>query len=107
MAAGNTGLETTDLMNVAERDADANRAEPHVRVHVPYLNVINIPLHKDANGAWWGDPLWVKDLLLHLDGITDFRLLCPMAVSPEPGWIPFDASGMKIITVNPAGKSWH
>lgn len=75
-------------------------------ISAAYLLVINIPLHRDAAGRWWGDPLWVKDLLLHLEGIEHIRLLCPLTTAMEAQWIPIDTQRILIVPVMPPGRQW-
>ncbi len=42
-----------------------------------------IPLIKDESGRLFCDPLWAKDLLLHLDYSAYFNLCCPIEYSQE------------------------
>jgi glycosyltransferase involved in cell wall biosynthesis len=42
-----------------------------------YLLVLEIPVFKDKDGAYWTDLLWHKDLSAHLAYIEDLTLACP------------------------------
>lgn len=42
-----------------------------------------IPLWRDADGTWRTDPLWAKDILLHLEYLSDFNICCPVITRPE------------------------
>lgn len=43
-----------------------------------YTNFISIPIIKNSIGEIYTDPLWAKDIKLHLDYIDCFNLCCPM-----------------------------
>ena len=43
-----------------------------------YVLFTRIDLIKSQSGKIFCDPLWAKDLKLHLDYITDFRICCPI-----------------------------
>lgn len=43
-----------------------------------YVLFTRIDLVKSQSGKIFCDPLWAKDLKLHLDYITDFRICCPL-----------------------------
>lgn len=75
-------------------------------ISVPYLLVINIPLYRDPAGHWWGDPLWVKDLLLHTEGIDDLRLVCPQVSTNEPGWVRVETHEIAISGVIAPSRMW-
>ncbi len=46
-----------------------------------YVLFTRIPVVKTGDGRLYCDPLWEKDLRLHLEYIEDFSLCCPMEVS--------------------------
>lgn len=50
----------------------------------PYLLVVSVPLVIDEQGNRWTDPLWAKDLALHLDYLDNLTLASP-ARRKEPG----------------------
>lgn len=51
-----------------------------------YTLFTRIPVYLATNGSVLTDPLWCKDLELHLDYIEDFRLCCPAgSVDEAPG----------------------
>lgn len=67
-------------------------------IALPYLLVIQIPVIVDPSGRLWTDPLWRKDLLLHLDYLEDFRLACPVAPGPPPAdFVPLDDERLRLI----------
>jgi glycosyltransferase involved in cell wall biosynthesis len=47
----------------------------------PYTNFVSIPVIKNSEGKIFTDPLWAKDILLHLDYIDCFNLCCPVEMS--------------------------
>lgn len=52
----------------------------------PYTLFTRVPVFLDEDGGVWADPLWKKDLELHLPYIPEFRLCCtvqPRADAPE------------------------
>jgi len=64
----------------------------------PYLLVIHIPVYVDGDGRRWVDPLWRKDLVLHLDYIGNFTLACPhIHAAPPPGFLPLDGFPIRFI----------
>ncbi len=67
-------------------------------IALPYLLVLNIPLHWHA-GNYWADPLWKKDLEAHRAQISHLSIACPVARrAPPKDWKRLSASG---ITVHP------
>ncbi|MGD0961442.1 MAG: glycosyltransferase family 4 protein [Methylomonas sp.] len=48
-----------------------------------YTNFISINIVKTSSGQIYCDELWAKDLKLHLDYISDFRLCCPVVHSED------------------------
>lgn len=50
-----------------------------------YTNFISIPIIKNSIGEMYTDPLWAKDIKLHLDYINCFNLCCPMVNHNETG----------------------
>ena len=50
-----------------------------------YTNFISIPIIKNSIGEIYTDPLWAKDIKLHLDYIKCFNLCCPMVNHNETG----------------------
>ena len=63
------------------KDAQMGGMRP---ITLPYLLVIPIPVYRDAQGQYWLDPLWLKDLRLHLDYLAHFTLACPCIVQEPP-----------------------
>lgn len=47
----------------------------------PYILFTRIPIIKHDNGQVFTDPLWAKDLKLHLDYIENFGICCPVEQS--------------------------
>src|ERR1700688_279137 len=43
----------------------------------PYLLTVSAHIKVDRDGIRWADPLWAKDLALHLDYIENLTLACP------------------------------
>jgi glycosyltransferase involved in cell wall biosynthesis len=43
----------------------------------PYLLTVAAHIRVDHDGVRWADPLWAKDLALHLDYIENLTLACP------------------------------
>ena len=67
-------------------------------IALPYLLVLNVPLHWHA-GGYWADPLWKKDLEAHREQISQLAIACPVVRQAPPGdWQRLAASG---ITVHP------
>jgi glycosyltransferase involved in cell wall biosynthesis len=55
----------------------------------PYLLFVCVPITIDPKGCPHTDPLWVKDLALHLEYIEDMALACPVVSGPPgPGTLP-------------------
>ncbi|NIJ08613.1 glycosyltransferase involved in cell wall biosynthesis [Sphingomonas vulcanisoli] len=82
--AGTAGV-TTDIPPITE----------------PYLLVVNIPLYHHG-GRHWADPLWAKDLALHLTYIRRLLLFCPIEDKPAPGdWIAVDDPALEIVAAPP------
>ncbi|WP_347989160.1 glycosyltransferase family 4 protein [Methylomonas sp. AM2-LC] len=48
-----------------------------------YINFISIPIIKTHSGKIYCDELWAKDLKLHLEYLSDFRLCCPVVYSED------------------------
>ncbi|HZW30930.1 MAG TPA: glycosyltransferase family 4 protein [Isosphaeraceae bacterium] len=60
----------------------------------PYLLFVCVPITIDPQGCPHTDPLWVKDLALHLEYIEDMALACPVVHGPPgPGTRPLPLSG--------------
>jgi glycosyltransferase involved in cell wall biosynthesis len=52
----------------------------------PYLLFACVPMTLDASGRRFSDPLWVKDLELHMEYIADLALACPVVYgTPSDG----------------------
>lgn len=84
-------------------EADAQVVETG-RLPQPYLLVINIALLRDG-GRYWAEPLWAKDLLLHLDFIERLTLFCPVtAKAPPPNWVPVDHPRLTIVAGGAEGR---
>ena len=67
-------------------------------IALPYLLVLNVPLHWHA-GGYWADPLWKKDLEAHRVQISHLSIACPVARrAPPADWQRLSASD---ITVHP------
>ena len=67
-------------------------------IALPYLLVLNVPLHWHA-GGYWADPLWKKDLEAHRGQISRLSIACPVARrAPPADWQRLSAIG---ITVHP------
>ncbi|MBF6650510.1 glycosyltransferase family 4 protein [Methylobacter sp. BlB1] len=49
----------------------------------PYILFTRIPIVKTQFGRLFCDTLWAKDLSLHLDYISDFRICCPVVYSND------------------------
>ncbi|MGC4029147.1 MAG: glycosyltransferase family 4 protein [Steroidobacteraceae bacterium] len=66
---------------------------PVCSIHQRYLLVVPIPVLVDADGRRWIDPLWHKDMLLHLAYIRQLVLLAPReSLRGDP-----DAAGLKML----------
>jgi len=52
-------------------------------IKTPYVLFTRIPVIKNEAGKIFCDRLWAKDLCLHLDYISDFRLCCPVVYSND------------------------
>ncbi|VVN90055.1 glycosyltransferase family 4 protein [Pseudomonas fluorescens] len=50
-------------------------------INEPYILFTRIPIIKDESGNIFTDPLWAKDLKLHLDYIENFGICCPVEKS--------------------------
>lgn len=74
------------------------------RIETPYLLLLNISLIR-KDGRFWADPLWHKDLLLHLVAVERLTLACPIdggAVPPD--WLPIDEPRITILPLPPLGR---
>lgn len=47
-------------------------------INEPYILFTRIVIKKDQHGSIFTDPLWAKDLKLHLDYIENFGICCPV-----------------------------
>lgn len=47
-------------------------------IREPYILFTRIVIRKDVHGRIFTDPLWAKDLKLHLDYIQNFGICCPV-----------------------------
>lgn len=72
-----------------------------------YALVLNIELYR-YDGRFWAEPLWHKDLSLHLSTIENLTLVCPVANIPPPSdWLACDASQLTIVPLPAMGRlSW-
>lgn len=62
----------------------------------PYILFTRIPIVKHDNGQVFTDPLWAKDLKLHLDYIENFGICCPVERSNNSeGLVNVSNIGMK------------
>ena len=67
-------------------------------IALPYLLVLNVPLHWHAAG-YWADPLWKKDLEAHRVQISRLSIACPVVRRTPPAhWQRLSASN---ITIHP------
>lgn len=74
------------------------------RIAPPYLMALMLPLAR-CDGHFWADPLWAKDLLLHLNYIEQLILFCPVdAKAPPPDWVKLDHPGLTILPSGPSGR---
>ncbi len=60
-------------------------------INEPYILFTRIPIQKDESGHLFCDPLWAKDLKLHLEYIDKFGICCPVEQSNK-------TEGLKDIT---------
>lgn len=66
-------------------------------ITAPYLLVLNMPLFL-YEGRYWADPLWRKDLLLHLIAVERLSLACPIRVEPPPDdWLPLAEPRIRVV----------
>jgi glycosyltransferase involved in cell wall biosynthesis len=75
-----------------------------LRIEAPCLLVLNISLIRDGD-RFWAEPLWHKDLLLHLVAADHVSLACPVergAVPPD--WLPIDQPAITILPLPPLGR---
>lgn len=71
-----------------------------------YLLVLHIPVYRDRNGVRWTDPLWAKDLLRHLDYLSDFTLASPCFVeAPPAGFTCIDDQRIRFVDLPSRRKS--
>ena len=67
-------------------DVDEEMRELKRRLRgVRYLMIVPIPVFRDVAGAIWLDRLWARDLLRHLDYLSDVILMCPVRDLPAGG----------------------
>lgn len=52
-------------------------------INKSYVLFTRIQMVKTQSGRLFCDPLWAKDLRLHLDYISDFRICCPVVYSND------------------------
>ncbi|MBA4306069.1 MAG: glycosyl transferase family 1 [Sphingopyxis sp.] len=76
-------------------------------IRQPYTLVLNVELYRH-DGQFWAEPLWHKDLFLHLTTIEQLSLVCPVRDAlPPSGWIACDTLKLTIVSVPPLGRlSW-
>jgi glycosyltransferase involved in cell wall biosynthesis len=76
-----------------------------IAIQTPYLLVIHIPIYVDADGRRWTDELWHKDLVRHLDYLTDFSVACPaIHAAPPAGCRSLDGLPMKFVELPSGGN---
>lgn len=81
-------------------------AEGYAPISQRYGLVCNIPLHQDADGAFWTDPLWEKDLALHLNYCERFTLASPVSTKPVPdGFAKLDTQRITVWPLR-ANEGW-
>ena len=67
-------------------------------IDLPYLLVLNVEIRRHR-GEFWADPLWHKDLMAHLDNISQLSLFCPVKESspPRADWRPCAHQRLRIV----------
>ena len=74
-------------------------------IALPYVLVLNIAL-RERDGRFWADPLWHKDLLLHLVAIARLTLACPVEPGAIPAdWLPIDDPRITVVALPPMRRS--
>ncbi len=70
-----------------------------------YLMAVPIPWHRDDAGMIWLDPLWQRDLVRHLDYLSDLTVLAPTGPMAE-GLIPLSPmpAGLRFVPL-PQGET--
>lgn len=76
-------------------------------IRQPYVLILNVELYRH-DGRFWAEPLWHKDLYLHLTTIEHLSLVCPVRdARPPSNWIACDTRKLTILPVPALGRlSW-
>ena len=78
--------------------------ENSIRINESYILALNIPVAFLGDKAF-ADPLWAKDLLLHLDYIESLTLFCPILHGPPPShYVSVSVPRLRIVTFEGAGR---
>lgn len=84
--------------------APAHITAPDDMIEEPYILILNVVLYWH-DGRYWAEPLWHKDLFLHLKTIKHLSLLCPVRDAPPPrGWIACDTNRLTIVSLPALGR---
>lgn len=79
--------------------------EARIMIRGPYTLFTRIPVYLGTDGQVLTDPLWCKDLALHLDYIEDFRLCCPVGPLPDAPPAAVAVQGLSSSHVIPLRRS--
>ena len=71
----------------------------------PYVLFTRIDIYQNRDGRYFCDPLWAKDLKLHLDYIQDFRLCCPVVFKDDVSDL-VDISEFNIAAIHSLNKDY-
>lgn len=74
-------------------------------INKPYILFTRIEVYRTNSGRLFCDPLWSKDLLLHLDYIDDFSLCCPVIISDDVDGLE-DITDYKIKSIYELAKDY-
>lgn len=78
---------------------------PATMIKEPYLLIVGAPLYR-VGKTWRADPLWQKDLLLHLDEIDDLTVFCPVYdTAPPENWVECFHPRLKVTPIWPLTKA--
>ncbi len=73
-------------------------------IHQSYALILNIEL-AFWDGRYWADPLWHKDLMLHLASIEALTLVCPARdLRPPADWLACCDDRLTILNVGPLSR---
>ena len=69
-------------------------------ISLPYLLSVSVPLKKAADGSFWADTSWAKDLALHTVYIEKLTLICPcMPAEPSHLDVPLGSDPFSRIRI--------